>query len=99
MFQIILAFLSMLFFLIKYIRTRYLRNLWATAFCLFLTGLKVYHAFFVPVEVFGSSLGWLKYPFAIFLVLSGLSLFWVCFAPIKQQDEPKRARRWRSSIH
>ncbi len=98
MLKIIIGILSMVFFLNRYIRTRYLRYLWAVTVWLFLIGLNVHHTFFMPADIFYSRLGWFSDPFLIAMVLSGLSLFWVCFAPIKQQTELKKARRWRSSI-
>lgn len=98
MLLLILAVLSTFFHLHNYLKTRLLRYLWATAFFLFLTGLKIHHEFFVPSEVFYDRLGWVSIPLAIFMVLGLLSMFWVCFAPIKQQTEPKKTRRWRSSI-
>lgn len=97
MLKITLAILPTLFFLNRYIRTRYPRYLWAVIVCLVVVALQVHHVF-VPSHIFYARLGWFKYPFGITLLLAGLSLFWVCFAPIKQQTELKKARRWRSSM-
>ncbi len=94
----IVGFLAISFYAYKYMQTRYIRFLWATLFMLVVNGFNIFFDFFVPATIFYSWLGWLKYPFAIIMTLGALSLFLVCFAPIKQQDEPKRARRWRSSI-
>lgn len=90
MLKITLAILPTFFFLNRYMRTRYPRYLWAVTVGLFVVALQVHHEVFVPSHIFYARLGWFKYPFAVALLLAGLSLFWVCFAPLRKHDNPKK---------
>ena len=90
MILLILVALTTILFLHEYLRTRRLRDLWATAYFLFLTGLKVLYEFFVPLDVLFSWLGWFNIPLFIFLILGLLSIFWICFMPKRKRSSKTR---------